>query len=51
MAWSDAAARPFCSVSCKLVDLGRWLDQRFTLPGPPLGAPVLAEFDSLRDDE
>ncbi len=23
---------PFCSVRCKQLDLGRWLDERYTLP-------------------
>ena len=25
--------RPFCSQRCKLVDLGRWLDGTYALPG------------------
>jgi endogenous inhibitor of DNA gyrase (YacG/DUF329 family) len=27
---------PFCSPTCKLVDLGRWLDGSYRVPGPPL---------------
>jgi endogenous inhibitor of DNA gyrase (YacG/DUF329 family) len=26
---------PFCSHRCRLVDLGRWLDERCGLPGEP----------------
>jgi endogenous inhibitor of DNA gyrase (YacG/DUF329 family) len=26
------AARPFCSMTCQLIDLGRWLDERFRIP-------------------
>ncbi len=26
---------PFCSPACKLVDLGRWLDGSYRIPGPP----------------
>jgi endogenous inhibitor of DNA gyrase (YacG/DUF329 family) len=26
---------PFCSPACKLVDLGRWLDGKYRVPGPP----------------
>ena len=26
---------PFCSERCRLVDLGRWLDERYTVPLPP----------------
>jgi endogenous inhibitor of DNA gyrase (YacG/DUF329 family) len=25
-------ALPFCSERCKRIDLGRWLDERYTLP-------------------
>jgi endogenous inhibitor of DNA gyrase (YacG/DUF329 family) len=28
---------PFCSPPCKLVDLGRWLDGGYAIPGPPVG--------------
>ena len=31
----DNPYRPFCSERCKLVDLGRWLDGGYALPGPP----------------
>jgi len=27
---------PFCSQRCRLVDLGRWLDGEYRIPGPPL---------------
>lgn len=27
---------PFCSRTCKLADLGRWLDGGYRIPGPPL---------------
>jgi uncharacterized protein len=25
---------PFCSGRCKLIDLGRWIDGSYALPGP-----------------
>jgi endogenous inhibitor of DNA gyrase (YacG/DUF329 family) len=25
---------PFCSERCKMIDLGRWLDEEYTVPGP-----------------
>jgi len=46
VAWADNPARPFCSLSCRLVDLGRWLDGNFRVPGTPL-SPVA----SSRDDD
>lgn len=30
------AVLPFCSPTCKLADLGRWLDGSYRVPGPPL---------------
>lgn len=27
--------RPFCSQRCKLIDLGQWADEQYTLPAPP----------------
>jgi uncharacterized protein len=34
--WSDNPARPFCSLTCQLVDLGVWLDEHYRLAGDPL---------------
>ena len=28
-----AAAFPFCSERCRLLDLGNWLDERYTVAG------------------
>lgn len=28
-------ARPFCSKRCQTIDLGRWLDETYTLPDVP----------------
>lgn len=36
---ADAPFRPFCSRRCKLVDLGRWLDGTYTIPGEPIKDP------------
>lgn len=38
-----ATWRPFCSKRCKLVDLGRWLDGAYSLPGDEAGAEELDE--------
>lgn len=32
---SDRKSLPFCSQRCRLVDLGRWLDERHALPSTP----------------
>jgi len=39
---------PFCSPACKLVDLGRWLDGKYRISGPPLESELLLEDDDGR---
>jgi hypothetical protein len=34
--------RPFCSKRCKLVDLGRWFDGSYAVPGEPASDEDLA---------
>jgi endogenous inhibitor of DNA gyrase (YacG/DUF329 family) len=29
---ADAKHRPFCSKRCAMIDLGRWLDGRYSIP-------------------
>ena len=36
MAWRDNTHRPFCSLGCRLVDLGGWLDERYRIAGEAL---------------
>lgn len=31
----DLPSFPFCSERCRLVDLGRWIDGDYVIPGPP----------------
>jgi endogenous inhibitor of DNA gyrase (YacG/DUF329 family) len=31
--WIGNAQRPFCSLTCRLIDLGVWLDARYVVPG------------------
>jgi uncharacterized protein len=31
--WRGNPYRPFCSLTCRLVDLGVWLDERYRIPG------------------
>jgi endogenous inhibitor of DNA gyrase (YacG/DUF329 family) len=32
---SESAALPFCSERCRLIDLGRWLDEGYSVPAIP----------------
>jgi len=34
---------PFCSDRCRLVDLGRWLDESYGVPAPPPAGDEEAE--------
>ncbi len=36
MAWAGNPHRPFCGITCSLIDLGRWLDERYRVAGNPL---------------
>lgn len=31
--WQDNPFRPFCSERCKLVDLGKWVNDEYRVPG------------------
>jgi endogenous inhibitor of DNA gyrase (YacG/DUF329 family) len=43
---NESTALPFCSERCRLIDLGRWLDEGFSLPVVPD-----PEADELPPDE
>lgn len=34
----DLPTFPFCSERCRLIDLGRWIDEDYAIPGPPADA-------------
>lgn len=51
MVWVGNPARPFCSVTCKLIDLGGWLDQRYRVAGEPLSPKPGPATDARRPDE
>jgi uncharacterized protein len=42
-AWENNPNRPFCSDRCRLIDLGRWAQEGYRIPGE--------EFDIRSDDE
>jgi endogenous inhibitor of DNA gyrase (YacG/DUF329 family) len=35
-AWEGNPHRPFCGLTCRLIDLGRWLDERYRVAGNAL---------------
>ncbi|HEV2883635.1 MAG TPA: DNA gyrase inhibitor YacG [Pyrinomonadaceae bacterium] len=34
--WQENQFRPFCSERCKLVDLGKWVNEEYRVPGRPV---------------
>jgi hypothetical protein len=36
--WQGNPHRPFCSLTCRLLDLGLWLDEGHRIEGEPEGA-------------
>jgi uncharacterized protein len=47
-AWRDNVHRPFCSLVCRLIDLGVWLDERYRIPEEP--SVTTPPGDGLEDD-
>ena len=45
--WQDNPYRPFCSERCKLVDLSRWVNEEYRVPGAsvPERQPDTKEWD------
>ena len=36
VAWrAESKFRPFCSERCRLIDLGAWASERYSIEGPP----------------
>jgi uncharacterized protein len=48
---SHSAAMPFCSERCRLIDLGRWLDERCGLPYESPESPEKLEKDNINPDD
>jgi endogenous inhibitor of DNA gyrase (YacG/DUF329 family) len=50
----ETTSPPFCSERCKLIDLGRWLDEEVSVPhegGPTNGEAVEHDADQDEADE
>jgi len=48
---ATAPLRPFCSERCKMIDLGRWLDGSYAIPGEPAtGEDVEDDLAADEDD-
>ncbi len=52
--WQDNPFRPFCSERCKLIDLGKWVNEEYRVPGKPVREDAGEEKDrgnEARDSE
>ena len=49
--WHGNPHRPFCSLSCRLVDLGAWLDEAYRIPGPELPTEPSADDGAAHGGE
>lgn len=39
--WQGNPFRPFCSERCKLLDLGKWVDEEYRVPGKALPEEIV----------
>ena len=46
--WKDNPVRPFCSERCQLLDLGKWVEGEFRVPGEPVPQ---ADAETKDEDE
>ena len=37
--WENNSYRPFCSERCKLIDLGAWVNEQYSVPGESTTVP------------
>jgi len=44
-------AFPFCSERCRLIDLSRWLNEDYRIPGPPEADVPMTQEDSADEAE
>ncbi|WP_031498739.1 DNA gyrase inhibitor YacG [Bryobacter aggregatus] len=40
---------PFCSKQCQDIDLGKWANEEYKIPGPPVQLVQEDEDDEIRD--
>lgn len=48
---TDLPTFPFCSDRCRLIDLGRWIDGAYAIPGPEVPSPPPQGGDPSGDED
>jgi uncharacterized protein len=46
---ADNPFRPFCSERCKMIDLGRWVNEEYRVPGKPVDPEPTDDSDAHKD--
>lgn len=49
--WQDNLFRPFCSERCKLVDLGKWVNDEYRVPGREVAPESITEDQRVPEGE
>ncbi len=47
--WKGNSFRPFCSERCKLIDLGQWANEGYSIKGEPADSDVLSSQDESEE--
>lgn len=47
----ESTFRPFCCEKCRLLDLGQWLDESYTVPAHRLSEEEFGELQKAMMDE
>lgn len=45
--WENNPYRPFCSEKCKLIDLGKWAEEKYRVPGEKINT----DSDQKEEDD
>ena len=48
--WENNLHRPFCSEKCKLIDLDKWAEEKYRVPGEKINSDKI-ESEEDDDDE
>lgn len=47
----DSKTRPFCSIRCKQIDLGNWLNESYVVPSKDIAVELDEESDPTREED
>jgi endogenous inhibitor of DNA gyrase (YacG/DUF329 family) len=48
--WEGNTYRPFCSERCKLIDLGAWVNEEYSVPGENTAVPEQPDNEDHEGD-